>query len=161
MDSETTIIGLVLIAIVVIPLYMLSRKRARKGQGMLKLMTQTANEHNCKITEYEQCGNYTVGMDKTNGYVFFVKDLNDNADVQYMNLAQVKSCKMDNKSRIVTYNKQSSKIIERLCLNFLPKGKDKPAVVWEFYNAEENSQLNGELQSAEKWQNLINSCLKD
>lgn len=160
MDSGTAITGLVLLAISVVPIFVINRKRAKRGRGMLQLMTKAANEHNCKITEHEFCGDYSVGMDKTNGYVFFIKESKEKADVQYINLAQVKSCKMDNTGRIVTYNKQNNKIVERLCLHFIPKEKDKPAIGWEFYNAEEKPQLSGELQSIEKWQNTINDYLK-
>lgn len=160
MDSGTAITGLVLVAISVVPIIILNGKRNKKGRGMLQLMKKVANENNCKITEHEFCGDYSIGMDKTNGYVFFVKESKENAGVQYINLAQVKTCKIDNTGRIVTYNKQNNKIVERLNLNFLPKEKGKAIVGWEFYNAEENPQINGELQSIEKWQNTINNYLK-
>lgn len=160
MDSGTAIVGLVLVAISVVPIIILNRRRAKKGQGMLQLLTNVASEHNCKISEHEFCGDYCVGMDKTNGFVFFAKEKDGPDDVKHINLALVKTCKVNNTGRIVTYKKQNTKIIERLCLDFYPKEKDKPGVAWEFYNAEENPQLNGELQSVEKWEHEINRYLK-
>jgi len=159
MDSGTAITGLVLVVISIVPIFVLNGKRSKKGRGMLQSITKVASEHNCKITEHEFCGDYTIGMDKTNGYVFFVKESNAKADVQFVNLAQVRTSKIENTSRIVTNNKQNNKITERLRLNLLLKEKDKSTIVWEFYNAEENPQLNGELQSIEKWQNTINNYL--
>ncbi|MCK3683445.1 hypothetical protein [Maribellus sp. YY47] len=160
MDSGTVIVGLVLVAICVLPIVILNGRRAKKGRGMLQLITKVANEHNCNISEHEFCSEYCIGMDKTNGFVFFAKEKDGTSEVRHIDLAPVKTCKINNTGRIVTYKNQNNKIIERLSLDFYPKEKDKGVVTWEFYNVEENLQLNGELQSVEKWQQTINNYLK-
>lgn len=51
--------------------------------------------------------------------------------------------------------------MDRLNLNFFPVNSNQPDTVFEFYNADINYQLSGELQSIEKWNTLIKNMLKN
>jgi len=134
-------------------------KRKKRENEKLQQITSIANKSNCKITQHESCGDFIIGIDETNRYVFFSKKINDDAISQFINLAEIRNCKINNTIRTVTNSGSSAAVIDRLSLLFVPVSKDKPDIVLEFYNADENTQLSGELQLIEKWSKIINDCI--
>ncbi|MBP7497330.1 MAG: hypothetical protein KA792_06680, partial [Bacteroidales bacterium] len=74
MNIESFLVGAILIALCSLPFFLMSmHKRKRKNQK-LKILTNLANQNNCKIDKFELCGNYAIGVDKTKKYVFFYKN---------------------------------------------------------------------------------------
>lgn len=160
MDIGTIIMGIILIAIVVVPMVLLGRKGKKTKHKLLDLLTIFANQKNCQITEHEACGDFVIGLDNRNNFVFFIKVTGEDYETNSVNIAETKNCKSNIVSRTVSFNGRNDKVIERLSLSFIPKSNIIPAVELEFYNAEKSTQLVGELQALEKWQKIINDQIQ-
>ncbi|MEZ5106723.1 MAG: hypothetical protein R2757_19625 [Draconibacterium sp.] len=155
MNTGIIIMGAILIAICVIPIILMNKSRANKGRRILESITNYAAQFNCTITEHEFCGDFIIGIDKEKRVAFFIKQVDENSAMQHIELAEVKSCKIVNYGRTVKGNGSSTKVIDRLALNFiLPESKGQN-MEWELYNSEKSPQLTGELQAIEKWQAII------
>jgi len=151
MDLESAIVGAIVIALCIVPLIIIIWSRKKREKQLLNYLTNTANQHNSQITQYDFCGDFVIGMDEAKNYIFFSKMSKDKVDNMAIDLAEIQKCRM------VKYRNQNNQaLIERLDLNFTPVAKNKPMVNLAFFDAAVNIQLNGELQLIEKWSKTIN-----
>ena len=155
MDIKSTFIGIILIAICVLPIIVLSIKKNRKIRKNRQLLFNFAKEKGCIIHQYEICGNYLIGLDEVKNFVFF-----ETKDMQFVDLSEIKNCTIRNFSKRVEGKSGSYSIPDSLSLCFIPKNKNISEECFEFFSSENNSQLVGELQSIEKWHKIISERLK-
>lgn len=156
MDLGTTIIGLICIVICAIPFVLTVRGKKKKEKQLLSSLKDLAKQQNCDISEYEVCGFYAIGVDKTKNFAFFSFKKKELTKQQFVDLSTIKSCKIANIGKSTSKN---GKVIERLNLNFSPNDENRSNTAFEFYNVDVNYQLCGELESIKKWNSLINNML--
>ena len=156
MDSGTIIIGAISIAICILPFVVLRSNRKKIEKKRLQSLEDIAAQHNCTITQHEFCGEFVIGLDEANNFVFFFRKTKDNEIARYINLAGIQKCKVINTSRNYSNQGGEYKAVDRLELSFVPVAKNEPDLLLEIYNAEESMQLVGELQLVEKWAKRIN-----
>jgi hypothetical protein len=161
MNTGSTIIGIVLIILCALPFILLNRSRKKKEKIMLKNLSELANEHNCQITRRDFLCDSAIGMDEMKHFVFFFRKNKDREVKQYVDLAEMKSCRVMNINRPVGDTAGSQKVTDQLFLSFIPRESKKGEVRFELYNSDVNVQLSGELQSAEEWSGIINTWLKN
>ncbi|MCK0158470.1 hypothetical protein MWU65_14845 [Cellulophaga sp. F20128] len=158
MDQESTIIGAVVAALCIIPFVFILRTKKKAENNMLNALKEIANRYSCSIATYEYSGDFIIGMDLAKNYVFFYKKTKTHEDEQVINLAEFQDCKILQSSRN-NHNKSSFSEIKTLDLQFLSK-QNKVDRKLEFYNAEDNLQLNGELEAIKKWSKTITEQLQ-
>lgn len=159
-DLGTIIIGIVFILICITPLIIMHINKIRKNNKMLHLLAENAEKNNCKISQYEFYGDFVLGKDNEKDFVFFLKQNSSETTFQSVDLNEIQACKVAEKARSVKNNKDSTSIIEKLELCFIPKNKDKGETKFELFNELNNVQLTGELQLADKWSKQINTSLR-
>ncbi len=159
MDTGTIIIGIVSIALCVLPLVVMHRIK-RKGENQrLAALENLAAQHNCKISQHEFCGELVLGIDETNNFVFFLKKTADKEIAQHINLSGIHACNIINTGSNLNSKEGEYKVIDKLELRFTPVAKNEPDLLLEIYNARESMQLVGELQLIKKWEKIINDRL--
>lgn len=136
MDSGTLVIGAIMIAICILPFILINNSIKKQKKQLLQALLALSDQKNCKMTQYELGSNLAIGIDENADLLFFFKRLKDKEISQHVNL----------KDKL------------ELCIS--PKTKSRPDIFLEFYNSEENLQLNGELQLIEKWAKIINDQIK-
>lgn len=157
MDLGSIIIGILSISVIIIPILIMNKNRKKRKEKILENLKSIAVEKNCLISNYEFCGNFIIGIDDTKSYVFFYKKNNEaEATKVNVNLCNIADCKLINIGRTVG----NSKIIDKAGIRFVPLSKTAPPLDMEFYNSEESMHMNGELQVAEKWQQLLREKIK-
>jgi hypothetical protein len=160
MNTSTMITLAIIIAIVPVLYVIISTNRKNKEKKRLQELTDLASKRNCNITKYELDSKISLGLDEKNNFLFYLKTSGDRAETRYINLLEVKKCKVVNTNRTVRFNNSNSVVVERieLCFDFL-ENKDEQFRL-EFYDVEtDGSILNGELQLAEKWSAIVNERL--
>lgn len=118
---------------------------------MLESIKQLAIKHNCKITQHEFCGRYTIGIDEVNNFLFFHWNNPQETKQQVVDLSSIVSC---NFKKTIS----SHQTIERLELELTARDKTSPNTVLMFYDTNLGYLPSGELNSVEKWKKLI--CLR-
>lgn len=159
MDLGSTIIGAILIAIFVVPVILMNRNNKKREKKTLQLLINIANEQNCKISKYEICSDFIIGIDESENFIFFFKQKKEVAISQYVDLSEIKICKVLKSTRTIRSKNGNVEITEKVKLSFIPKNKDKAETSFEMYD-DENTQLSVELQLVDKWSRLINDRLK-
>lgn len=161
MDLGSAIIGAILIAICIVPLFLISQNRKGREKKSLQSLISIANQQNCTISNSEICGDFVIGIDENKKFVFYFKQLNDKIIERCINLAEIQKCAVKNTFRTVAGKKGNQNVIDKLELSFIPFDKNKNEIKLEFFNSNINSQLVGELQICEKWSKLISVYLKN
>ena len=160
MKLSTIITMASIIAISVILYMVVSMRSKNKAKKKLQVLNDFASKHNCTITKNEIHSNISIGMDEKTNSLFFIKSNNDIDVLKHVNLSEIRNCKVVNTGRTVQYNNSNTTVIEKLNLCFYPFNKNKEQIQLEFYNVElDGSILNGELQLAEKWSDILNNKL--
>jgi hypothetical protein len=162
MDLGTTIVGIVIILICIIPFALMSINSRKKEKKLLQGLTEIAERNNCKLSRYELWNNSTIGIDDTSLMIFYTRKSKDIETSQQINLAETQKCRVINLSRTVRNKEGNFKVVEKLELAFSFQDINRGDVVLEFYNADYDSlTLTGELQLVEKWCKLFNDKISE
>ena len=159
LDLGTTLIGTISVVICVAPFVLVTRSVKKKEKEMLRALNDFANLDNCKIHEHEYIGDFIIGMDTTKNVVFFYKKEKDTLEKLSVDLKDVKNCNVSKIGKSVRKNGKVEQIIERIELVFTTSPSASRDVVFELFNTLNNLQLNGELQTAEKWAQKVNTLV--
>ena len=155
MDIGTAITGSICVIICALPFVLIGMSRRKKEKESLKALNNLAKQNNSDITDSEICGDYIIGVDKTKRTLFFITKREDSFREQFVELSHIKDCKIANIKR----STKNGKIIQRLYLQLSYAEQIKQEVILEFYNADINYQLSGEMESIEKWNKLIHNLI--
>lgn len=160
MDLGSTIIGAILLAIFIVPIILMNGNRKKRERKALQSLITIANQQNCMISKHEICSDFVIGIDETKNFVFFFKQKAEETISQYVDLSEIKISQAVKSTRTIKNKNRNTEITKRVKLSFIPKNKGKAETIFELYN-EENTELNGELQLADKWSKQINDRLKN
>lgn len=155
----SAIFGAIIIILCIFPFILLSRNRRKKKKKYLMALSEMASEKGGKIDHYEIVGNLSIGIDKTNKFLYFRNSIEDPATHKIIDLNTIQRSRVINKSRIMRNEDGRQKIIDRLQLGFIPLSKNQPEIKLEFYNSDISIRLYGELESIEKWSELVNDLV--
>ena len=160
MDWGTAIIGIVTMALCTLPFVIDYRNRNKREKLLLLSLKNTAQQQNCQISQYESCGDFSIGLDEHKNFVFFIKQMKESAISQYADLSEFHACQAAKKTRTLKKKEGNVSITERVELCFIPKNKNKRETRFELYDEEKNKQPSGEVPFVDKWSNQINARLK-
>jgi len=159
-DWGTATVGLVVVLVCISPIVIMHYYRERKVKKMLQALREMAQQQNCNISQHEFCGDFVLGMDEVKKFVFFHKYRKENPISQYIDLADIQTCKVVKQSRSVKMEQETVSMTDRVELNFIPVNKGQEEQSFILFDEAINKQLSGELQFSEKWVQIINKCLK-
>ncbi|NMD01342.1 MAG: hypothetical protein GYA62_16695 [Bacteroidales bacterium] len=146
----------ILISIVIIIAFQYYLNLFKKNKKILLLKT-FAKEYQGNISDYELYNNLIIGIDRKNSFIFFINTRNN---TQYaINLSILSKLKINHVTRKIDNKKTVELITDFVGLVAIPKNKEKPEVILEFYNSNYGIQLGNELIMAEKWEKIINNQL--
>jgi hypothetical protein len=154
MNSETIIIGLLSVALFVVPIMYIQHKQKQKAGKALQEFLVMAGQLQVKPTQHELWNDrYAISLDEEQKKLFYLKKDDVKEQKHIVNLADTKRCAVVSVSRDVN----GSKIIDQIGLSLTSRtGKD---LYLGFYNKEESLNMSGELLIAQKWSGLINAAI--
>ncbi len=160
MDSNTIVIGGIIV-LFGITLYILnSRSKKKKEAQFLQPLSRLAEKDNCKISQYDIWNDSVIGIDETQNTVFAIRKKKEKETSIVVNLAEIFRCRVIEVSRTSGPKEGNAIAFDRIDLAFINKDKSKADVVVEFFDANtDRLTLTGELQLAEKWCVLVNNKL--
>jgi len=160
MDLTSIIATLVLLIIIVIIAIVNKVIKLKKKNNIIKEFMNLANGKGCIISKFDFWNNTKIGFDMENGILFFIRNLKNHENKFVINLQDVLKCYINKVTRTVDFNRTKQLVTDRIELVFTFIDKNKPNVCLEFYNTDyDNLNLTGELQLAEKWEQIANSFM--
>ena len=160
-DLGTTLVGVVGLALFALPFVYDYRNRKKKEKLLFQSLNGIAQEHNCKISQYEFCSDIIIGLDESKNFVFFLRKRKENFISQHVDLSEIQTCRTAKKARTIKTKDGNLVIIDRIELCFTPTNNRMNEIRFEFYYKELNSQLIGQLQLADKWAKQLNERIKN
>jgi hypothetical protein len=160
MELGSTLVAAVLVAVCVLPFWLISRNRKKAEKRILQALADIASQHNNKIVQQELCGDLAIGLTENDQAVVFYKEGKTTVTAEYIPLAEVQSCKVINVSRTTDNKNGNNKVTDKLELVFSFTDAKKPEVVLPFYNTQEQLQLIGELQLIQQWAKIVTDRLR-
>lgn len=154
MNVGTAIIGLVCTAVCFLPFFLIGGSRKKMEKAMLLSLENLAKNHQSDIGKYDYNKTFIIGFNNAKDMVFFRYEHNNRVINQSIELEKVAQCKCKKSKN------KNTKNIQKLELQFTPKNVKNKVISFEIFNDQYQSSLNGELQLADKWAQLINDELK-
>lgn len=156
MDTLTTIIGLVITALCILPIVYMHWAQKKDKQKFLTEFLHEASLQQMVVSQHDVWGNYYgIGLDTKSNKLFYYKKKGDQVQKIVASLTEVERCSVLNVKKALN----EDQVIDRLDLVFTncnPRAAEKRM---EFFSRDESMSLNGELQLIEKWRLLVNAQL--
>lgn len=153
--NTTYIIGLILVAVIVVPIILLNRGKNKKEAIIRKKLNDLTN--NSIIAKQESWNTCIIAIDEINKTCFFIRCEEPNCIEKTIDLTQYSSCRVVTSSSLGT----SCNSIDLVELVFTPNQKNDATESLLFFNSETDGfTLNGELQSAERWKTICSKLIK-
>ena len=161
MEFGTTILGLVAIALCVIPFVVMHKSRKKKEQDLIEGLKAVADSYSSDISSYD-CGmEFSIGISSIKNYIFYYKKTDQQVFELCVPLSAIKKCRVDSAKRSIKTQSGDQTVIDKLELAFLPKDASISPTRFEFFNSNEHFQLNGELPLVRKWEGIVNKALRE
>ena len=148
MDLSSLIIGVLFLAACALPFVVASSSRKHHNKKLIDELNGLAGNVATEVSEFEIMSNKIAGIDKSGRYFFFVR-IADGIHRECVSIDSLKSCG-------VTDRNSNSESSMGLCV-IQSNGTER---FIEFYNSKVEATSEGEIDFAEKWNCLINRCLK-
>ena len=159
LDTGTTIVGLIIIAICVASFMWMSRSGKSKHVTLLKMLDSFAQQNNYTLALSDACATVSIGLDASRRKLFYLKKRGQQHDMQLFDLLEYEKSYVVSDTRTAG-EKGELKAVDRLVL-VLSAGKRKESdAMLEFYNVEYDSlRLMGESQLIERWSVIVNEAI--
>jgi hypothetical protein len=160
MDSTSTIIGLVILALIILPFALLTRKSKGIEKQHKLALAAFAQGEDCEITKQEIDGDLCIGIDENKNKLFFLSYFKNEAHTASVDLSQMESCNIIKTHKEGMKDVGDSYSIASLLMNFKPKTSSLSQVNLEFYNSAKKVQVGTEYVFLREWSKLVNDQLK-
>jgi hypothetical protein len=159
LDTGTTIVGLIIIAVCVASFMWMSRSGKSKHGTLLKMLESFAQQSGYALAQSDACATLAIALDASRRKLFFLKKRGQKHDMQLFDLSEYDKSYVISDTRSAG-EKGELKAVDRLVL-VLSAGKRKQSdAMIEFYNVEYDSlRLMGESQLIERWSVIVNEAI--
>jgi hypothetical protein len=157
MDLSNIIIGIVALALFVVPIMYIKSIQKKKAARHLQEFLDLGKAQQLTLTRHEFWDdNYGIGLDEGQQKLFYVNKFAGREQQLVVPLANMKQCTVSTTNR----EANGSKIMEQIGLRFVSRNPKDREMYLEFYNREVNLMLSEELQIANRWSALANESIK-
>ncbi|MEQ8627161.1 hypothetical protein [Ekhidna sp.] len=159
MEEGTTIIGMLAIALCIMPLIIIGKSKRKKERELLASLQDIAAMYGSDISTHDFGVNFAIGMADNMQFVFFYKKWKETEIQECIPFKSIKYCKVEKTTRSVKTKTGNEEKLGKLELIFQPKDRLIEPTRFEFFNTRHFAQPSGEIQLAKKWESIINERL--
>ncbi len=160
MESGVLSMTLLMAAAIVVPFTAIKlgiKKNEKKGFKKLK---EIALKNKDEISDYDIQGNFAIGWNSKSKHLFYYRNTNGAEFFEDIDLKNMKDCTITKQSKRSKSSKNTFEVLDKMALSFTPSTHSAAKQI-ELYDADESYQLTGELEIAEKWQQIICKAIED
>lgn len=161
MSIVTIIIGLVVLALFALPFILSDKGRKETEKRLLAALKTLAAQHNTTVAEHDFATQFAIGLSSDGQYALFIKTIAENTESTSLQLPMVQACRSNTVTHIVKVGKNTESVLDRLELVFQFKNTDTPALTWVLFDAQNNLQLNDEIELMRRWEKRLNIALRE
>jgi len=156
MDLEIIIIGILSVALFIVPIYLIQKKQKGKVAKARQAFVDRGAQRQLNITTCELWNPaYAIGIDEQQRKLLYLSDFEQQTREQLVDLDQVKQCRVLNEYR----DSNGNRMIDHIALVLSMAGPKPGELQLEFYNNQISMMHSDELKVAEKWNATINAVI--
>lgn len=157
--SLTTILGLLMLSIFVIPAFIVIQKQRIEKKKLEQFLSALEKEKNIRISEHETWKNKILGVDlASQKALFIIRDKTHN-EIQIIELNGFSGCSVE-KNMVTSESDSSIQAVAAIRLRFKPRDNSRPFQSFSLYIEEDDETLGSELRIAEAWAAKFNASIK-
>ena len=157
MELGSLIFGLFTLACFIVPVIYLQNVKKQEKKKFLQDFNLLAKQQGLEISQADFWNHsYAIGIDSQKQKLFYLKKNNEQEQKILVDLAELVSCQIINKSRY----EQDTMMVDHVLLSLTYQNPGVAEKTLEFYDKNESMTIDDELQLSEKWNTIINSQLK-
>ncbi|RED92221.1 hypothetical protein [Marinoscillum furvescens] len=160
MDIGTIVIGLITVALCIIPFFLMRKSKQLNEQNLINGLQALADSYHCELAAKEVSMDFVIGISASNNYVFYYKYRNGKMQEEAIPLDAIDRCEVMTRRRTIKAGKKRETVYEKLELAFIPQHAQTPPTRVTFFDADEQIQPNGQLKLIRDWEARINEVLK-
>ena len=154
MNTSTTIIGLVILGLFILPFILISKSKKKKIEQLKNFLTDEAKKIGVTISDIDYWNDSALGIDDKEETFIFINENHDEKEVRVFNINEMKSVRfipdITKKNSKIDYKKE-----QKLCISILFKESVKSEVNLVFFTAGFGYVSKQEQELFEKWTNKI------
>ena len=155
MDLSTTIIGLLILALFMLPVILISRAGKSKGKKAEKELFSESSKNELIISEKALWDEQAIGIDTAKNKIIYLDWSGPERTDYIFELKDVKTFESEPSPEERNKTDFSYKRVERLGLRFCFKDSARKDVKITFYIAGTGQQINDQVKLFEKWSKII------
>ena len=155
MDTVSTLIGLGLLALFMLPIFYLIWQQNNKEKNRLKNLKKISAENNLTTDTVEISANLLLGLDSKANKLIIIEPAN-NMQHRVLDLNKIKNSKVNSHPF-----PENQKLIKSISLDLSEENKNQKPTEIIFYDEDDNENNNASerLIAAQKWQHIISAKL--
>jgi hypothetical protein len=153
--NSITIIGIIITALIIVPIWLLIRSQNVGKRKLQKEINALGKGYNIEITEYESWKNRVIGVDRPNAKGALAILNPTESQVFIADLKQYSRCFVD-KEFLKSDSKYNNNVISKINIQFVARAKDTGNLVFPIFVDSIDLNLANELMIANKWADLFN-----
>tara|TARA_B100002049_G_scaffold22060_1_gene14819 strand:- start:1941 stop:2414 length:474 start_codon:yes stop_codon:yes gene_type:complete len=155
MDTVSTLIGLGLLAVFMLPIFYLIWQQNNKERNRLKNLKKIRAENNLTTDTVEISANLLLGLDSKANKLLIIEPAN-NMQHRVLDLTRIKNSKVNSHPF-----QENHKLIKSVSLDLTEDSKIQKPTEIIFYDEDDNENNNASerLVAAQKWQRIISAKL--
>lgn len=147
---------MIFLAVIVLIIFAVIKYNAiRKKQKFKKIFHNLGKENEINISEFDNWKHYALGIDRHLKKILYLNNSKGAEKAIIINLSLIKSVEMQENSRHVKSANGDLRVLDSLGLKVNMKSKDAVPVILEFYNSDNSALRHHEMDTAEKWKQII------
>lgn len=155
MDSTTTIIGLAILALFILPVVLISRSNKKKGSKFDKELISVGIANGIDISDKDVIGEYGAGLDTASNTLLFINWSGREKVVTFFSLKEVKAFDTVPSSNEMKKPTFDIKKAERLGFRFQFNNSQRPEFSIVFYTMGFGKLSESELNFFLKWSAIV------
>ena len=154
------LIGIGVVALMVVPLFLIEYSSKRKVTNKSKGLKKTAQTLGVELSRIESWDDQLIGIDPTHGKMIVYSNIEDISSAKIFNLKEFQSYSLCIERRGGKSRKDQSAVIERVNLVLHPIGLRSPDCKINFYDSAFNMSIHNEMEVAQRWEKIIDEVIK-
>lgn len=160
MESTSTIIGVIITLIVILPILFIQKSQISKKKKSKKGFIDEAQKNNLKVTEPDFWGSYyALAIDENQNKLIYSKIIDEEHNTIIIDVEEIASCEIVRTNRTFKSNKVFKTETDKIDLVIGFKNSNKAKEVLEFYNVDVNIEMTNEVPLLDKWESKIKSSI--
>ena len=159
MELGTIITGAVLMGMAFIPIMIINHSRRSREKTFGKAFETVCRNQQFEPEQYEQWHKKALGINQKEKKLLYYSQVEGQCTEELVDLNRIKKCDYTVVNRKVKLKKTEDSFVEHLHIRFHPKEKNSEVITLPLYDAESTYLPDGDMERAQRWVKIINTCL--